>query len=1130
MSVSSTADEVMICDDDSCSSEGSTDVNSFNTTRTYDEEIKDGPPLRCWLNLLGGNWVEVDSSSFDDTDDREPQEVSLKHPTSLQQTMPLHQYLPLAARECISAATNKTVYYARLGLVEFVTMSGVLGFPRTSDFGTVGGYSHRFPVFDDSNNSGDITKITLDRETIVRNLPPFSSLTWLDRQLVSEWRTISGDDLKGLVQVQNSLLKRVRPNRARRTRIDKTTDSNAVTSKNDTSIKFLEHDPLERLSDDEDDVEYTRVRSLIPPPLARPKFAQSTHCFLCSASQDRNDLPFSSVRRRHHCRLCGASICRAHGAYTHPLPELLYQPLLPERVCSICKLLLVQKDASERIAWRLCRARDYFQSGGALSPYFTPGLDTVSDAASRLTAITITFSRKFPFGAQTTLAIETINLIRQHGLNFLFSFLLRQEFIQATELLMKVVGIDRERWPISWKEMTLGIFYALAAEKYRRGARPDFEATIHRISAINSDEKTKIEPFGVSSTSVNTSQSVENNLNNAFQHDSSVECNSSCENIRNIITHQQHHQTGNAENPELERVKNASYKVELNEPLSDINGIDTFDNDPLRVRGESPHTLPTVSSFVNSEAACAKPIGVCSPVETSIISSCLLYAPIALSFLYAESEIDLQLLAAQQGWRLLYAHLRPLEYASREMSVSLGPFATKKNAGRTSEITGNMNESDGGMLDKPAYAVLIHEQLRIACWGIRGTASINDLVMDIRAIPIPFPEDSTTEDFTSDEEEGLQFSGDKNGTADAWKILPEASRGMAVCGMARAATNLFHENLPIMEQFWRQGYKIRITGHSLGGGIGALLGVLIIKHWRKKIGVEGENACRVYGFGTPACVDSELSKLSSDFTTTVILHDDVVPRLTPTSIRNLLKHLMLVKQTWVDQHFEHDLTSVFDRARKVWAPRFRGSFMLPRRDTNLKESDQRYQQKSGKIMDFEEKFLRTESSADETLLESSDEEIEDRIHEQICPINNKKGTADSSKKLSSHLTPADSEMKSSNASCSEQYEPTSTLDNVTPLDGVDVSDLLVLNETPLPRMYVPGRIVHIYSESGAYKATFVPRSFKAIRRISLAGNMLTDHTAKAYYEALLEVKSVREACEKGMQCPKWASYEDSSSW
>jgi hypothetical protein len=125
-------------------------------------------------------------------------------------------------------------------------------------------------------------------------------------------------------------------------------------------------------------------------------------------------------------------------------------------------------------------------------------LDTVSDAAARLTTLTLTFSRKFPLfiGAQTTLAIETIDLLRKHGLNAIFGFLLRKEFIQAAELLMKVVGIDRDRWPISWKEMTLGIFYALAAEKYRRGVMPDLEATMHRLRPTTSDasENTDIQP------------------------------------------------------------------------------------------------------------------------------------------------------------------------------------------------------------------------------------------------------------------------------------------------------------------------------------------------------------------------------------------------------------------------------------------------------------------------------------------------------------------------------------------------------------------------------------------------------------------------------------------------------------
>jgi hypothetical protein len=232
-----------------------------------------------------------------------------------------------------------------------------------------------------------------------------------------------------------------------------------------------------------------------------------------------------------------------------------------------------------------------------------------------------------------------------------------------------------------------------------------------------------------------------------------------------------------------------------------------------------------------------------------------------------------------------------------------------------------------------------------------------------------------------------------------------------------------------------------------------------------------------------------------------------------------LKQLMLVKKEWVDQHFEQDLTSVFNRARKVWAPRFRGSFMLPRRDAkaNVKEGDNAHQQNSQQMIDFEEKMFKTDTYADiESLLESSDEDVD------CLEVNDKKHN----KSLPN--VPL--------SSCDDMFDrmldvPPSTENNdVNDLDAVDGADLLVLRETPLPRMYVPGCIVHIYSDNGAYKATFVPRSFKAIRCISLAGNMLTDHTARAYYEALLEVKSVREASARGMGFPKWASYEESSAW
>ena len=82
---------------------------------------------------------------------------------------------------------------------------------------------------------------------------------------------------------------------------------------------------------------------------------------------------------------------------------------------------------------------------------------------------------------------------------------------------------------------------------------------------------------------------------------------------------------------------------------------------------------------------------------------------------------------------------------------------------------------------------------------------------------------------------------------------------------------------------------------------------------------------------------------------------------------------------------------------------------------------------------------------------------------------------------------------------------------------------VVLEEAPLPRMFIPGKIVHIYSHRGVFKAAYVPRAFRELRRISLAGNMLSDHTTRCYYESLLEVRSVRHAQELP---PRWTAFDE----
>jgi hypothetical protein len=86
---------------------------------------------------------------------------------------------------------------------------------------------------------------------------------------------------------------------------------------------------------------------------------------------------------------------------------------------------------------------------------------------------------------------------------------------------------------------------------------------------------------------------------------------------------------------------------------------------------------------------------------------------------------------------------------------------------------------------------------------------------------------------------------------------------------------------------------------------------------------------------------------------------------------------------------------------------------------------------------------------------------------------------------------------------------------------------VVLEETPLPRMFVPGKVVHMYSYRGIYKASYVPRTFRELRRISLAGNMLSNHTVKSYYEGLLEVQTARAAPESP---PIWTAFDEDDTW
>lgn len=79
----------------------------------------------------------------------------------------------------------------------------------------------------------------------------------------------------------------------------------------------------------------------------------------------------------------------------------------------------------------------------------------------------------------------------------------------------------------------------------------------------------------------------------------------------------------------------------------------------------------------------------------------------------------------------------------------------------------------------------------------------------------------------------------------------------------------------------------------------------------------------------------------------------------------------------------------------------------------------------------------------------------------------------------------------------------------------------------MPKIQVLNSYLIAMQLLSGYKLAQVPKAFRELRRISLAGNMLSDHMSKSYYEALLECKSIRRAPQ---QLPRWTGFDEESTW
>ena len=140
----------------------------------------------------------------------------------------------------------------------------------------------------------------------------------------------------------------------------------------------------------------------------------------------------------------------------------------------------------------------------------------------------------------------------------------------------------------------------------------------------------------------------------------------------------------------------------------------------------------------------------------------------------------------------------------------------------------------------------------------------------------------------------------------------------AFAGMARAAEYVYRESYDALKALHDAGYSIVLTGHSLGAGVASLTAVLLKRSLER---------IHCVAFAAPACVDGRLAEAMRPFVTSVVLGDDVVPRLTARALRRLVRKLLHERQSCMT-HWRADLDAAWGRLRDgLWAPRVRDSLV-----------------------------------------------------------------------------------------------------------------------------------------------------------------------------------------------------------